>query len=203
MKKEYFCIDCGAKLSNYRAKRCKPCYGAYLSRKLMVENIRAERSITLKNALEGKKYTLSQKQLDNMAKGRKMLPKGYNGYFKVKFKADQDILDRAKAFIDTQSFIFKSKSVYHHLISFKDEYTQNRLTHNAIQSILMKLGYTPLRFKGRSYGLWYKKGSKSGNYALIKKVQNFLMSEFDVDNTQAKHLVNIISRENKTEKASI
>lgn len=192
MKKEYFCIDCGVKVSNYSAKRCKACYGLYLSKKLLDEQIRAKRSVMFKEVLEGKKYKLSPTQLKKMAEGRKLVPKGFNGYFRVKFKADQDILDKAEEFIKTQPFIFDSREVYNYLIDTKNEYVQNRLTHNSIQAILMKLGYESVKIKKKTCTLWYKKGAAKGKYALLKNIQNHLIKELDISSLQARHLINLI-----------
>ena len=186
------CIDCGAKTSNYKAERCKKCYTIYQKKLLADEDTRAKRSIIYKEALIGKKYNLSEKQLKNMAEGRKLVPKGFNGYFKVKFKADQDILDKAEAFIKTQPFIFDSGKVYNHLIDTNDDYVQNRLSHNSIQPILMKLGYTPVKYKGRTNALWYKRDIVKGAYALKMKIRNYLMIELDISKPQANLLLNIL-----------
>lgn len=145
--------------------------------------------------LEGKKYKLSPTQLKKMAEGRKLVPKGFNGYFRVKFKADQDILDKAEEFIKTQPFIFDSKEVYNHLIDTKNEYVQNRLTHNSIQAILMKLGYESVKIKKKTCTLWYKKGTAKGKYALLKNIQNHLIKELDISSLQARHLINLIKED--------
>ena len=179
-----YCIDCHKEIGN-KFKRCNKCQAN-------TNETRLKKSIGIKNTLESRIIKATKKQLDNMAKGRLLNDNTYKGYFSVKFKEDQQILDKVIDYLKDKPLIFTGKDVYNHLISSKSNYISNRLTHNNIQGILLKLGYKSIKSDKQTYGLWTKASYKDS--FIYMYVRQIIMNELDISGFQARNLIKIISR---------
>lgn len=157
-----------------------------------------KRSVIIGEARNRKKYKPTQKQLDNMAKGRKLNPNGvYKGYFKIKFDADMYIIEKAKEYIKNAKWVFNGRDMYNYLISLKHPYITERLTHNHISGILFRLNCIPIKFHGGTRGMWT---THKNLYNLLQlQVRDHFREEYGLTTTQARILLNYLLYENKKE----
>ncbi|MDD4734173.1 MAG: hypothetical protein PHU05_04945 [Bacilli bacterium] len=154
----------------------------------------SKNALKIKNTKQQITYRANEKQLKAMEKGRLLNPNGkYKGYFRVKFVEDKYILDKAREYVNDANLVFSGKDMYNYLISLKEPYITERLTHNNIQGILLKIGCRPIKHKNQTRGLWT---NKKKIISILKfEYRDFLMEKYNLSKLQSRMLVNFMRSE--------